>query len=172
MIRIRLLTPDDLDAFRTIRLRALQEHPEAFGSGYEDEIVLTTEQWQQRLATDSQVNPIFGAFMDGVLVGIGNLSREVRGKRRHRASVNAVYVAYEARGQGIGRVLMEAIIAHARSLQGLQDVTLYVAVGNQAALDLYLKLGFVQYGRDLRYIYTGGRYYDMDMMMLRLTGDE
>ncbi|HRJ41637.1 MAG TPA: hypothetical protein PL105_07145 [Caldilineaceae bacterium] len=33
---IRLLTTDDAAAYRRVRLQALQEHPEAFGSSAED----------------------------------------------------------------------------------------------------------------------------------------
>lgn len=46
---VRVLTPDDVEAYRTIRLEALQADPGAFGSTYEREAEFDTQDWLDRL---------------------------------------------------------------------------------------------------------------------------
>lgn len=64
----------------------------------------------------------FDAFKDGALVGRTTVSH----KTRHRAGISAMYVAGEARGSGAGRTLLDAAVAYARSLEGVEDVVLAV----------------------------------------------
>ncbi|MFM8305059.1 MAG: N-acetyltransferase family protein [Actinomycetota bacterium] len=52
----------------------------------------------------------------------------------------SIAVLPTARGQGVGRALMERLVAHARA-QGVACVSLSVEVGNSAR-DLYISLGF------------------------------
>ena len=46
---IRRLTEHDVEEFRSLRLRALQEHPEAFGRSYEEESAEPIERMAARL---------------------------------------------------------------------------------------------------------------------------
>ena len=48
-MRIRLLTPEDALSFRELRLRALKDHPDAFGSSYEEAANLSVEETAERL---------------------------------------------------------------------------------------------------------------------------
>jgi len=99
MVSVRVLQPDDAAAFQAVRLRSLKEHPEAFGSSYEEEVDRPQEQIA-KLLNESSDNALFGAFDDGQqLIGIVNINRYARIKTRHRASLGAMYVAPEARGQ-------------------------------------------------------------------------
>ena len=66
--------------------------------------------------------------------------------------ISNVAVAPEARRQGIGRTLIEELMARAKDLD-LAFVTLEVRCGNAAAIALYEKQGFVPVGR-------GKNYYD------------
>ena len=58
-----------------------------------------------------------------------------------RAALLAVAVAERARGRGVGGLLMQAAEQHARS-HGVQELTLFTADSNLAALDLFLRRGF------------------------------
>jgi ribosomal protein S18 acetylase RimI-like enzyme len=167
---IRTLSPADASAFHTLRLRALREEPQAFGSAYEDELTRTPEQIVARLQAGNPDSHVFGAFDGEELVGLAALWREVGQKMRHRASVHAVYVAPEARGRGIARQLIDHIIAHARDLDGLRDVALAVTVGNAAARQVYLAAGFVPYAIEPRHLCIDGVYYDFEHMILDLEG--
>jgi GNAT superfamily N-acetyltransferase len=166
-IPIRQLSGDDAQSLRDLRQRALAEHPEAFGSAPEEEAALTLEQF-----TGNYLSPplriTLGAFAGDQLVGIASLLRWSPRKTRHKAMVTGMYVAPEARGAGLGRVLLEALIEYARGLEGLRDLSLAVTVTNTAARTLYQRLGFVPFGIESDYIYADGAYHSIEWMLLRL----
>jgi ribosomal protein S18 acetylase RimI-like enzyme len=166
--QVRILGADDATAFQAVRLRSLREHPEAFGSSLEEEADTPIEKTTDFLVNSLPNNPIFGAFVDDQLVGIINLNRSSRVKTHHRAHIGAMYIAPEARGQKLGRALLDAAIDYARTLDGVEDIVLAVTVGNDAARALYVSAGFQSYSIDPRYIHTAGRYYDIEWMILPL----
>lgn len=53
MLQVRSVAVNDWQEYRGIRLRALLDSPDAFGSTYEAEVVRTDEQWQARIAAAS-----------------------------------------------------------------------------------------------------------------------
>lgn len=167
---IRPLTAADASAFHALRLRALREAPQAFGSAYEDELTRTPEQTVARLQAGNPDSHVFGAFEGEELVGLAALWREAGQKVRHRASIHAVYVVPEARGRGIARQLIQHIIVHARGLEGLRDVALAVTVGNAAARQVYVAAGFVPYAIEPRHLFIDGVYYDFEHMIFDLEG--
>src|SRR5215469_12307970 len=106
-MEIRELSEDDAPVYWPLRLRALREEPEAFGSSYEESVNRPLEQMAERfrLARQSSNGFTLGAFDGDALVGTATLSREEGRKNRHIAGVYGVYVAPEARGRSIGRAL-------------------------------------------------------------------
>jgi ribosomal protein S18 acetylase RimI-like enzyme len=168
---IRILTADDAGAYQALRLRGLRESPTAFGSTYQSEVDIPLPRIAERLARGAgRENVVFGAFgdADGCLLGLAGLGRETGLKTRHRAHVWGVYVAPEARGRGVGRTLMHAVIAHARTLEGLERLTLGVEPGNGAARSLYHTLGFATYGVEPQAYALEGQYWDSELMSLDL----
>ena len=111
---IRILTSADAPAFRALRLRALQEHPEAFTSSFEEDARKPLSATEQRIAGEDG-NVFWGAFADGEIRGMIGLTREPRAKARHKADIVAMYVAPELGRRGLGRALLQAVIDHARS---------------------------------------------------------
>jgi ribosomal protein S18 acetylase RimI-like enzyme len=75
-------------------------------------------------------------------------------------------VREEARGRGVGRALVLAVIEHARA----QVVQLHAAVvtSNEAARALYRSLGFATYGLEPRGLFCAGQYLDQELMLLML----
>lgn len=168
---IRILTGADAAAYQVLRLRGLRESPEAFGSTYEGEVDTPLEQIAERLSRGSdRENVMFGAFNEngGALVGLAGLGRGTSLKTRHRCGIWGMYVAPEGRGRGVGRALMSALIAHARTLQGVERLVLGVESGNEAARALYHALGFVTYGIEPQAYKLDGRYWDSELMTLDL----
>jgi len=163
---VQKLTEADAAALREIRLRALREHPEAFGSSYEDEAKLSPEAMQEWVRPHVE-NCMLGSWLDSELVGIVSFRRNPGHKVRHRAGLGAMYVAPEARGRGVGMALVNAAIEHAHRLPALEEVTLAVTVGNEAARRLYLAAGFVPTHIEKRYIKIDQQYYDIEWMTLR-----
>lgn len=165
MITIRRVTPDDAEASRNLRLQALQDHPEAFGSSYEEAQHLTVEDFAKRLTNGVTL----GAFEGEVHVGTIYVAVNSRIKTRHQAYIHAMYVAPEARGKGIGAQLIQTALDYLRENEPqVEDVLLSVAVGNAAAKALYEKMGFVAWGIHPRALKLGERYVDLEEMILHL----
>ena len=111
-MEIRLLREPDTQEFWDLRLRALQEEPEAFAATFEEEVTKTVETVANRFREvwSSEENFILGAFTNGKLVGCVGFYREQRVKLRHKGNLWGMYVVPDARRKGVGRLLMEAII--------------------------------------------------------------
>jgi ribosomal protein S18 acetylase RimI-like enzyme len=161
---IRRLQPTDAEPYRALRLRALREHPEAFTSSFEEDSQEPVAASQKRL--EGKVR-MWGAFVDGALVGIVGLDPEARLKNRHKAHVVGMYVAPEAGRRGVGRALMDALLADARA-SGFELLVLTVTAGNDGARDLYVRCGFKTFGIEPGAIKVDGRAYDKDHMALPL----
>ena len=157
---------EDFDAYLPLRVRALEEHPESFGSAPEDMRNFTYEAWIDLRQNPNM--PAFGAFIDGDLVGTIGMNRSPRAKMRHRMDIGAMYVMPEHQGKGIGRMLLDKAIDYARTQDGVEDIVLAVTCGNNAARHLYRSAGFVSWGIDPRYIKHDGIYYDIEWMVLVL----
>jgi ribosomal protein S18 acetylase RimI-like enzyme len=167
MIELRILAPEDAVVFQGLRLRALLENPEAFGASYEEDKDTPIDKVAERIRTTLPDSPTFGAFLDGMLVGMVGIARSPRKKQHHRALIWGMYVTPEARGKGIGKQLLTTAIDHARQA-GVEELTLAVTVGNLSARKLYVSSGFNPYGVEPRYFKVDGRYYDLEWMWLRL----
>lgn len=165
--RIRVLTPADAAAYQALRLRSLQEHPEAFGASYEDEADRPLAVVEERLQQTAD-SFMLGGWQGDALVGLVGLYRSPRVKLRHRAGVGGMYVAAEARGQGVGTALMGELVELAPTLDYLEEIILAVTVGNVAARSIYRAAGFVPAYVEKRYLKIDGRYYDIEWMTLQL----
>jgi ribosomal protein S18 acetylase RimI-like enzyme len=169
-MHIRALSPLDVDAYRSLRLAATLESPTAVWANHAEESALTPEQIGQRLLA-SPWQTVFGGFIDGRLVAVAGLKREAVAKIAHRANVWGIYVAPEQRGGGRARMLVTALIEHARAVPELVQLTLCVRSTNLAAKGLYQTLGFIVTGVDRRSMWVDGAYHDEDRMLLLLDAD-
>jgi GNAT superfamily N-acetyltransferase len=161
---IRLLGPDDVDAFRRIRLEALHAEPAAYASKAEDWEALSVDEWRRRL-TD---NPVFAAFRGDEPVGIMGLMQQRSSKMAHRATIVMVYVRESVRRAGVASGLLKSLMDCARD-RGIRQLELAVSVENPAAIRFYQSEGFVDIGR-----IPGGFLYDGkeidEIMMARRVG--
>jgi len=169
-MEIRELTDADAESYRALRLRALREDPEGFGTTYAEAVTRPLEHTASRLRTtaESDADVTLGAFDHDTLIGIVTLIREDGVKDRHKAMIFAMYVAAEERGHGVGRALMDAAITHARRVEGLEQLHLAAVTTNAPARRLYLSLGFVPYGVESHALKQGDRYWDEELFALRL----
>ena len=93
---IKLLTPDDAEVFKRIRLEALHTDPTAFSSRAEDWEILSLDEWRNRLIE----TPVFVALEQAEPVAIMGLMRQKPSKMIHRATLIMVYVRASQRGTG------------------------------------------------------------------------
>jgi len=107
---------------------------------------------------------VFGAFVRDELVGVAGYWPQEAAKESHKATLWGMYVRFSARGSGLGRHLIEAVVEHATGR--VAQLQLGVAIGNAAALRLYTKSGFSEYGRELKALKQDGRYID-EILMVR-----
>lgn len=165
MYVIRPLQPDDVDAYRQVRLDALRLHPDAFGAAYEDEVQLDRAVVMVRLSAPHFCR--FGAFATGELVGLAGLQIHTGAKERHKARLFSMYVDRAHRSSGLAEQLIVAVIAGARE-GGALVLQLTVAAHNAPAQRLYRRMGFSVYGLERRSLKVGDRFYDEELMALDL----
>lgn len=166
-MEIRRLTPQDAEIYFKIRLEALQTHPEAFASSYEEEKKQTADKYRERFQGENSFT--FGAFVESKLVGVITLLTEKTLKLRHRATIVAMFVTPELRGKGIAKKLMNEAINLAKNLEGIEQIHLTVVSQNSSAVRLYSSLGFEKYGTEKRALKIGKDYFDEDFMVLFLS---
>jgi RimJ/RimL family protein N-acetyltransferase len=138
MPEVRYAVADDLDLWRTVRLRSLADSPDSFGSTLEREQAFTEDEWVARmsppavLVLDDQGGPIGlgGGFevRPGVLL------------------VVAMWVEPAWRGRGLSRRVLDLVVDWAREHD--LEVELDVTRDNPSARAAYERYGFV---------YTGGQ---------------
>ena len=169
-IKIRPLTEADTEEFQALRLRALREHPEAFAQSYESQLHTPMPDVARRLRETSEATHdfILGMFSEDTLIGMVGFRRERGEKVMHKGSVWGMYVAAEAQGHGLGRMLIRDAISRAAQMPGLEQINLAVVSDNASARNLYLSLGFEVYGREKRAVIVNGEYLDDEFMTLFL----
>lgn len=159
---IERLNSSHAKEYQLLRLKALKENPEAFGSSYEEESVMPLAFSEQRLSQHESMT--FGIFNPN-LVGIVTLTFSLRHKMKHNGHIQALYVEKDSRNQGLGKTLIHHVIEVAKQLQMI-NLFLMVTSTNSKAIHLYESLGFVKYGTERREIFYEGKYYDSDLMAL------
>jgi N6-L-threonylcarbamoyladenine synthase len=100
-----------------------------------------------------------GVF-DPELIGYAGLSTSAGS---FSSDIQTIGIGLERRGQGLGRKLMQQLIAKAKEL-GSEQLMLEVRADNQAAISLYSDLGFVQIDVRKRYYQPAG----VDALIMRL----
>ena len=168
-MNIRVLSPPDARVFQALRLRGLQECPEAFASSYEEEVVTPSLDIENRLQPKPD-SAIFGAFEASVLHAVVGLQREGMTKLAHKAFLWGVYVAPEVRGRGVGAEIVSFALSYAANILKVRQVNLGVNTKNMAAVALYRKLGFVEYGLERDYLLVNGVPQDEYQMVCRVAG--
>jgi len=132
---IEQLRPDEWERLKAVRLRALADAPDAFGSTFDQVSLWRDTRWQEQCRTI----PTFVAVIDGSDVGM------VRGAASPEQSdavfVISMWVEWAARRQGVGSALIDALTAWAQTV-GFSRLLLDVSDTNPGAIALYASKGF------------------------------
>jgi ribosomal protein S18 acetylase RimI-like enzyme len=70
------------------------------------------------------------------------------------------------RRRGVGSVLLDRALSHARQLGGLRQVILAVTANNSAASSLYKPRGFERFGLEHDALFVDGIYFDEEHLVL------
>ena len=168
MTEIRVLAADDVEEYSRLRLEALEREPAAFSASPETHRALSVDELKTRIGPTAHGNFLIGAFVDSKLSGMVGFFRDPNMKLRHKGHVWSVYVTAAARGQGVGRKLMTALLERAAATDGIEQVVLSVSTTQTAAVQLYLSLGFQSFGVEPRAMKIGDRYFDHESMVVML----
>jgi len=140
-INLHRIGIDDWQLWRKLRLEALAEAPYAFGS--------KLAEWQGQGDTETRWR---GRLSDVPLNIIAEWRETAAGMTSATApqpdgsiELLSMWVAPFARGHGVGDSLVNAVIAWARELRASR-VALAVFEGNERALALYRRHGFIDVG--------------------------
>ena len=164
----RRIESHDAEALRTLRIRAVTEYPSAFAASVEEETALSIDEVATQLSEGHPYSFWRGVFDNATLIGILHLFRYQHPKVGHKTMLGGMYIVPEYQSRGIGRALLEDTILFAKTLEGVEMITLAVTVGNDAARKLYINAGFVPFGIEPRYICVDKTYYDIEWMILDL----
>ncbi|GGL02717.1 hypothetical protein Sme01_19630 [Sphaerisporangium melleum] len=107
------------------------------------------------------------ARVDGVVSAMGMWRRSLAPVFAHSAEVGKVMAHPSARGLGLGRLVVDGLIANARAA-GLEILTLGARGNNHGAIELYEELGFREWGRLPNVIAVGRERFDDVRMFLDL----
>ncbi|MCK4327941.1 MAG: GNAT family N-acetyltransferase [Candidatus Diapherotrites archaeon] len=108
---------------------------------------------------------IWCVFLDGKRVGGGEIRRPKNAERN--AASMGIALLKDVRGQGLGHRLMSMLIEEAKKQWQPAVIYLFRFDANEAAKNLYEKLGFVECGRIPNALSHGGKQMDKVFMVLK-----
>jgi ribosomal protein S18 acetylase RimI-like enzyme len=156
VIEVRTARPDEWRRVRDLRLRALVDAPDAFGSTFERERANRKPGWLQWISGwEGAVNRLLIADDGDEWVGMAVGSRTGEDELAH---LYAMWVDPRSRRAGVGRRLVEEVLAWA-SAAGAREIELGVTAINRSAVIFYERLGFTD---------TGGRHALRDRCALEV----
>jgi GNAT superfamily N-acetyltransferase len=125
---------------REVRLQALSDAPDAFGSTYERELARTTSDWRQWLSTGATFILDEPHGVRGIAAGVPDATDPAI------VHLMAMWVHPAVRGSGAADALVGAVITWAES-KGAGSVRLNVMQSNHRARRVYERCGFRPTGR-------------------------
>jgi GNAT superfamily N-acetyltransferase len=143
MVEVRRVGADEWQTLRDVRLRALEDSPDAFATRFDDARPRPEAWWTDWAAAsaDGDGQAMFLAWEGATAVGIVGTFVGQDGRRW----LIAMWTDPGARGRGVGRALVDATAAFARAA-GSRELFLQVLEGNDAAASLYRSCGFEDTG--------------------------
>jgi len=145
VIRIERITRENLRLFISVRLNALSESPSAFGSTYAREAAFAETEWLARLERWDGEKGIGFVAMDGD-AGCGIAGALLDLEDATLAQLVSMWTAATHRRQGVGKLLVDAVVDWAASRK-IKTLTLMVVSTNGPAIRFYEQLGFAKTGR-------------------------
>ena len=139
-IQIELLSPDQWQRAKDLRLASLRDSAHAFGGDLESESAQSESEWRAKFEKLSYIV----ASVDGTDSAIMTVENLV-GDYGVKAWIGGCWSSPEYRGVGLLKAMMKYVDEHAHD-KGWQRHGLGVWVDNHPAIAAYERLGFVTMG--------------------------
>jgi phosphinothricin acetyltransferase len=157
-VTIRDAAAEDAEAVCTIHNQGITDRVATL-----DTNLRTIDEVREAVATRGARHPMIVADIDGVVVGWASLNRfNPRPAYDHVADFS-VYVERARRGKGIGRELLDRLIALAHDI-GYHKMVLAALASNDAGVALYARAGFTRVGVYREQGQLDGRWVDVVIM--------
>lgn len=167
-VTIRYMNKDDAEPMRRYMNKLSKE--QTFITYQGEEITAEEEQKYVEETIKKMENGVIVKLLllvDDVVVGTTEVGL---GTRTHtHVGGLGLSVDFSVRGLGLGRLLLETVIAEAKKeLKGLRMIELSVFAINDIAISLYKSYGFQEVGRVPNKIFYKGEYVDEVIMCLQV----
>lgn len=163
-IKIVELPISEWKDFKKIRLAALKEEPQAFGSSYAKDAAYPDSTWQERLRDGESKKSIYlFAKLEGKIIGMVMGGRTDEDKHAHLAHIWGTYVDSKERGKGAGKKLMQRVIEELGKDADVQKICVTVNAEQKPAVKLYESLGFKQIKTIIMKMGDGVEHQEIEM---------
>lgn len=142
---IRRFAQHEWRTYRDLRLHALADSPDAFGSTFAREQDRPDADWMHRLGEGAASETDLPLLVEVGGRPAGLAWCRIEESKPDVANLYQVWVAPEYRNLGAGTMLLEAVIAWAR-YRRIACIELGVTVGDNPAMRMYTRAGFVPSG--------------------------
>ncbi len=159
---------DDISV-RRAALADVEAITRIYNQGIEDRVATletelrTPEDRREWLAARGDRHPVLVAERGGQVIAWGSLNRFNPRPAYDHVVDFSIYVAREARGQGVGRVLLPRVVDEARRL-GYHKMVLAAFPTNEAGMRLYEAMGFSRVGIYREQGLLDGQWVDVIVM--------
>lgn len=145
LITVQRITTENISLFKLVRLHALEESPSAFGSTYRREKAFSESEWLARVARWNGEKGVGFLAMEGD-TACGIAGALVEPQDQNRAQLVSMWTAPAHRKQGVGRLLVNAVVDWAK-IRRIETLLLMVTSRNDRAIGFYERMGFARTGR-------------------------
>jgi len=120
--------------------------------------------WYERHSNGTQDSLIFTIIANDGGRPVGNIALQDLDMRNRSAELGVYIGDANSRGKGYGAEATTLVVNFAFKVLGLQNVMLRVYEYNEAAIRVYEKVGFREFGRRTQCQFMDGRFWDVVLM--------
>jgi ribosomal protein S18 acetylase RimI-like enzyme len=165
-VHVRRAQPGDWAALRALRLAALTDAPEAFGSTIERELAFDEADWRRRAGNWPNFLAWRGDEPVGLVAAVAHAEDDGAGSGRVWELVS-MWVSPDARGSRSADLLVSAVV-DVVTAESAEQLTLWVADGNARARAFYVRAGFRPTGIRQTFRRRDGSAFDEEKLVMPL----
>ncbi len=143
---VRALNPEDVNAFKALRLSALREYPQYFLDNVTQAAQKSEAEWTAYLVGDHK--KVFGLFNHDTLIGIASIYTPNPDDAPEIANLAMGFIQPEFRGLGLSTLLYDARLDWAKNNAAIKTLKISHRKGNLISAKAVNKNGFQYIGEN------------------------